>query len=171
MQKTNLTLGAILILNFVIFLLVFNINGNEHSHKKDGVVSQSSGYQLTSVRDLEQQYSYLSHQIQKLSLQLENVQTHLIKNKNNQFDHAKAMTLADKSEDDFVLDDKTEQADEVGFVAVDTVLVSGSLDQDGVVALRQVMSNMSSEAHHKALRKLIIAINNGNLVMQPGAVL
>lgn len=171
MQKTNFILAAILILNFVIFLLLFQMSGNEHTHKKAEVVSHSNDYQLTSVRELDQQYSYLSQQIQNLSLQLENIQTDSIKNKNKQLDHAKAVTLVDKSEDDFVLDDKADGADETGFVAVDTVLVSGSLDQDGVVSLRQVMSNMSSEAHHKALRKLIIAINNGSLVMQPGAVL
>ncbi len=171
MQKTNLTLVAILILNVVIFLLVFNLNGNQHSYKKESVVSQSNDYQLTSVEALEQQYSHLSQQIKNLSFQLENIKTDLVKNKNIQVDHAKVVTPVDNSEDSFALNDKANQADEAGFVAVDTVLVSGSLDQAGAISLRQAMSNMSSEAHHQALRKLIIAINNGNLVMQPGAVL
>ncbi|MCW8877533.1 MAG: hypothetical protein OQK04_08380 [Kangiellaceae bacterium] len=64
-----------------------------------------------------------------------------------------------------------ENANRVGMESVEQTLLGGSLDQEGVHNLRQVMADMSSEEHHKALQKLIIAINNGDLVLQPGTIL
>ena len=64
-----------------------------------------------------------------------------------------------------------EDANRIGMQSVEQTLLDGSLDQEGVHNLRQVMADMSSEEHHKALQKLIIAINNGDLVLHPGTIL
>ncbi|WP_444996211.1 hypothetical protein [Aliikangiella sp. IMCC44359] len=168
MKWINFIFAIVLIFNTTLLFIFLKKSTEKNNFNREYSQVYLKNNKSTQLSEVEQQYYYLSEQVQALSGQLKNIETYLTNDENIQPNLIKVK----KQETNLLeLSETINQANEKGAIAVDNILIAGTLDQNGAITLRQTMAQMSADEHHKVLQKLIIAINNGNLVMQPGALL
>lgn len=123
-------------------------------------------------QSLKEKINHLSHLVNGLNIKVTSLTKLLNDNRISSDSRELSVSKPSLTDHELTVLEQTvlEQNNETGYQAVESILNVGSIDQAGVHQLREKMANMSPEQHQKALHKLIMAINRGEVEVLPGTV-
>ena len=148
----------------LIMLLQHKHNDINPTIKNIAPHSTQSDFPEANASEQSQHIIYISNELQKLSFQIQKLEA-LISRQGFSDITVQDHPISNQSQQTF------EEANQLGHERIDAILSQGNLDHESIHELRRVMSKMSPKEHHQALQKLVIAINNGELILQPGVTL
>ncbi|MCO7225002.1 hypothetical protein [Pleionea sp. CnH1-48] len=155
-----------LAINTITLIILLQHKHNDIKPTVEDIIPRPTQTDFAEANTSEQSQHiiHISNGLQKLSFQIQKLEA-LISRQEISEASIQDHPISNQLQQTF------EEANQLGHERIDVILSQGNLDHESIHELRRVMSKMSPKEHHQALQKLVIAINNGELILQPGVTL